>query len=92
MMKRHIENFSFNSTILFCYSIRFHVVFFDRKKIITSMKRDPRLIINIAHFNHYERSSGSIIEREPLLWSRNRARRGLELGEMRDLNDALPCY
>ena len=42
----------------------------------------------LVHFNHFERSDGTIDERKPLLWSRYRARRGRELGEIRDLKDA----
>ncbi|CAF2562125.1 unnamed protein product [Rotaria sp. Silwood2] len=43
----------------------------------------------LNHFNHYERSDGSIVEREPLLWSRNRALRALEIGEIYTVKDAL---
>ncbi|CAF1370272.1 unnamed protein product [Rotaria sp. Silwood1] len=43
----------------------------------------------LNHFNHYERSDGSIVEREPLLWSRYRARRALEIGEIHTVKDAL---
>ncbi|CAF1288173.1 unnamed protein product [Rotaria sordida] len=48
------------------------------------------IVLNyLNHFNHYERSDGSIVEREPLLWSRNRARRALEIGEICTVKDAL---
>ncbi|CAF1058319.1 unnamed protein product [Rotaria sordida] len=48
------------------------------------------IVLNyLNHFNHYERSDESIVEREPLLWSRNRARRALEIGEICTVKDAL---
>lgn len=48
------------------------------------------LAINyLNHFNHYDRSNGLVVEREPLLWSRNRARRALEIGEIHTVRDAL---
>ncbi|CAF1555887.1 unnamed protein product [Rotaria sp. Silwood1] len=43
----------------------------------------------LLHYNHYERLQGSIVERAALLSSRNRARRGLEFGEIRTEKDAL---
>ncbi|CAF3079823.1 unnamed protein product [Rotaria socialis] len=43
----------------------------------------------LNHFNHYDRSNGLIVEREPLFWSRNRAQRALEIGEIFTLKDAL---
>lgn len=43
----------------------------------------------LTHYNHFERCDGSIVERETLLWSRNRGRRGLEIGEMHTVKDAL---
>ncbi|CAF4019045.1 unnamed protein product, partial [Rotaria magnacalcarata] len=43
----------------------------------------------LNHFNHYDRSNGFIVEREPLFWSRNRAQRALEIGEICTLKDAL---
>ena len=43
----------------------------------------------LNHFNHYERCNGLIVERETLLWSRNRGRRSLEIGEIRTVDEAM---
>ncbi|CAF3952968.1 unnamed protein product, partial [Rotaria sordida] len=43
----------------------------------------------LLHYNHYDRLQGLIVERPGLLSTRNRARRGLEFGEIRTEKDAL---
>lgn len=68
--------------------------FVDKCVVLNSEQENPSkncqtLVRNyLNHFNHFERCKGTIVERETLLWSKNRGRRALEIGEIRTTDDA----
>ncbi|CAF2713882.1 unnamed protein product [Rotaria sp. Silwood2] len=43
----------------------------------------------LVHYNHYQRLHELVVERQPLSLTRAREQRGLELGEIHNVNDAL---